>query len=135
MKQLARALQAFIKEQGLEPGVFPTASTLRAADRADLLNGITEHGGVFALKSATGMATTRGPGWPDIATAAEQLREVVDSISVSVGTGPECKLSMPTMAQLRSAGRSDLVYAVQKFGYAEIAGAAGLVAPRGHGRR
>ena len=41
---------------------------------------------------------------------------------------------MPTMQQLRDIDRRDLVYAVQKFGYQELAIAAGLVASRGRGR-
>ena len=131
MKQLVRALQAFIREQGLQPNVFPSASMLRAADRLDLLNSINEHGGLFALQPKIGMATTRGPGWPDITTAAQQLQKVAKTLQGDLSA--ELGGQMPTMAQLRDAGRKDLVYAVQKFGYAEIADAAGLL-PRHTGR-
>lgn len=83
-----------------------------------------------------GLATTRGPGWPDSATAGEELQKVAKmigsdrSIEASIGSVAH----MPTMAQLRSAGRKDLVYAVQKFGYYEMAQAARLEVPRRRGR-
>ena len=125
IRELAKALQAFISEQELEPHVFPSASILRAADRLDLQKGIEEHGGLFALQPKIRLATTRGPGWPDVATAAKELRNVAVKIGSRMSDSAE--LRMPTMQQLRDAGRKDLVYAAQKFGYNEIATAARLV--------
>ena len=161
VRQLARALQAFMKEHELDPQILPCASMLRAADRTDLLNGINHHGGLFVLGPKLGMTTTRGPGWPDITAAAQALHAAAqqlgstDSITVngssssntvngrsdgnavigrSMRQGSGQDLQMPTMQQLRDVGRRDLVYAVQKFGYQEIADAAGLAGSRGRGR-
>ena len=80
---------------------------------------------MYALQHQIGLATTRGPGWPDIATASKELQNA--AVKIGSRTSDSAELCMPTMQQLRDAGRKDLVYAVQKFGYDEMATAARLV--------
>jgi len=61
--QLADELKAFNREEGLPIDFIPTANTLRAAERHDLLTGIRQYGGALTLAPQIGMKTQRGSGF------------------------------------------------------------------------
>lgn len=123
--QVAKAVHGFNREQGLPRDLIPSGSMLRAADRHDLLSEIQRHGGALSLATRLGMRTQRGSGYACTALAALALLHFAESCNAQSDVPREC-WHMPTQRQLKQAGRLDLLSAINKFGQADLAQAAGL---------
>lgn len=90
--------------------LMPSVHELTAAGRADLLRAIREHGGVLAVAEKLGVRVRRGAGW-DEATLLQELRTVGAQGNIAVKSFP-----LPSRDQLLTAGRGDLVSAIDKLG-------------------
>ncbi len=123
--QLAEELQAFNREEGLPIDVIPTANALRGAERHDLLAGIRQYGGALTLAPHIGMKTQRGSGFHSPVSVAKELLNFVKHLHKDSGDTRQSWL-MPSVYQLRQAGRHDLAAGVYKFGLGQVAQAAAL---------
>jgi hypothetical protein len=123
--QLADELKAFNREEGLPIDFIPTANTLRAAERHDLLTGIRQYGGALTLAPQIGMKTQRGSGFHSTVSVAKELMKFVQHLHRNSGDTRQSWL-MPSVHQLRQAGRHDLAAGVYKFGLGQVAQAADL---------
>ena len=123
--QLAEQLLAFNREEGLPIDFIPTANALRGADRHDLLAGIRQYGGALTLAPHIGMKTQRGSGFQSIVSVAKELLKFVKHLHKDSGDTRQSWL-MPSVYQLRQAGRHDLAAGVYKFGVGQVAQAAAL---------
>jgi hypothetical protein len=104
---------------------LPTQQQLRSAGRADLLGAIRQHGGSLAVARRLGWAVRHGR-LPSEATLLAQLlrfareREGGEVWRRGVGRGRSgvhtALLAMPTLRELREAGRADLAGAVVRLG-------------------
>ena len=123
--QLAEELQAFNREDGLPIDFIPTANALRGAERHDLLAGIRQYGGALTLAPQIGMKTQRGSGFHSTVSVAKELLKFVKHLHKDSGDTRQSWL-MPSVYQLRQAGRHDLAAGVYKFGLGQVAQAAAL---------
>ena len=123
--QLAEELQAFNREEGLPIDFVPTANALRGAERHDLLAGIRQYGGALTLAPQVGMNTQRGSGFHSTVSVAKELLKFVKHLHKNSGDSRQSWL-MPSVYQLRQAGRHDLAAGVYKFGLGQVADAAAL---------
>ncbi len=123
--QLAKELQAFNREEGLPIVFIPTANALRGAERHDLLAGIRQYGGALTLALQIGMKTQRGSGFPSTVSVAKELLKFVKHLHKDSGDTRQSWL-MPSVYQLRKAGRHDLAAGIYKFGLGQVALAADL---------
>lgn len=102
-------LLAFIQEQGTS-GVMPTIKALEDAGRSNLVFAIHKHGKVATVRERLGLRTSpkhSGP-WDDFSRVEHELYTFMDTQGI-VGV-------MPTREQLKQAGRSDLVAAIDTYG-------------------
>jgi len=123
--QLAEELRAFNREEGLPIDFIPTANALRGAERHDLLAGIRQLGGALTLAPQIGMKTQRGSGFYSTVSVAKELLKFVKQLHKDSGDTRQSWL-MPSVYQLRQAGRHDLAAGVYKFGLGQVAQAAAL---------
>ncbi|DBB18340.1 TPA: hypothetical protein ACH3X3_003289 [Trebouxia sp. C0006] len=124
--QLAEELRAFNREEGLPIDFIPTANALRGAERHDLLAGIRQLGGALTLAPQIGMKTQRGSGFYSTVSVAKELLMFVKQLHKDSGDTGQSWL-MPSVYQLRQAGRHDLAAGVYKFGLGQVAQAAALM--------
>lgn len=106
---LEQELLAFIQEHGKQ-GVMPTNQEFYAAKRSDLSFAIYKHGGVAAVKERLGLRTPpKRPGpWDDFSRVEQKLYTFINTQGIA-GV-------MPTREQLKQAGRSDLIAAIDTHG-------------------
>lgn len=103
-----RELLAFVASEGV-PGSMPTATELRRAGHGSLAIAIHKHCGDFqeAARLLSLSATRKPRGyWKDFENVK---RELLAFIAEEGGTG-----RMPTMTELRAAGRGSLVSAIHE---------------------
>ena len=122
--QLAEELQAFNREEGLLIDFIPTANALRGAERHDLLAGIRQYGGALSLAPQIGMKTQRGSGFGSTVSVTKELLKLVKHLHKP--SDIRQSWLMPSVYQLRQAGRHDLAAGVYKFGLGQVAQAAAL---------
>lgn len=106
---LEQELLAFIQEHGKQ-GVMPTNQEFYAAKRSDLSFAIRKHGGVAVVRERLGLSTPpKRPGpWDDFSRVEQELYTFIDAQGIA-GV-------MPTREQLKQAGRSDLIAAIDTHG-------------------
>lgn len=91
---------------------MPTARQLRASGRRDLDNAISKHGGYSRLAAELGLQSSKKAVgyWDDFSNLAKELRNFLRETDDGVeGT-------MPTLKELRSAQRSDIVEGIKRHG-------------------
>lgn len=115
-KHFEAELRAFANEKC--NGVMPSQSQFRSFKRCDLLNAVRHHGGVHSIARRAGLpvASTRRPRghWIDRTVLHGELLA-----HTAVNGHPGL---MPRYEELMEAGRSDLCYAIRKFGgYSTVA--------------
>ncbi|KAL0026776.1 hypothetical protein WJX77_000943 [Trebouxia sp. C0004] len=123
--QLAEEVQVFNREEGLPIDFIPTANVLRGAERHDLLTGIRQYGGALTLAPQIGMKTQRGSGFHSTVSVATELLKFVKNLPKDKGDTRQSWV-MPSIYQLRHAGRHDLAAGIYKFGLGQVAQAANL---------
>ncbi len=102
-------LLTFTKENGT-PGVMPTRQKLQQAGRSSLGKAISQHGGFSKIAKQLGLKLTYTAKprsyWNDFSNFSHELFAFIE------GYGNPG--AMPTIDELRNAGRSDIANAVQK---------------------
>lgn len=118
--KVERELLEFINKFG-SFGVMPTQEQLQKAGRSDLCHAINKHGGWLTLAKCLGLTyTKKQQGYWDEFTNLKS--ELLDFIKEQGTQGV-----MPTAAELRKAGRNDIINALQKHrGHQSIAELLGL---------
>mmetsp|Transcript_6332 Transcript_6332/g.17938 ORF Transcript_6332/g.17938 Transcript_6332/m.17938 type:complete len:385 (+) Transcript_6332:945-2099(+) len=114
-----------------EPQVLmPTMQTLRDMGLNDLERAIQFHGGFPRVASRMGLPQRHRPKgyWRDIRNIQKELMDFVKQQQMAPhGESPEMDmLYMPTLEELRRAGRHDLRYALQLHGSTKVATVLGL---------
>lgn len=107
---------------------MPTALELRSADRRDLIAAINKAGGFKGVASELGLITVRkaykrAGFWDDPKHLYEEVRKFI-----AARDGPaDAPTRMPTLAELRAAGRTDLETGIRKNGgFRRVAAAIGI---------
>jgi hypothetical protein len=116
-------------ENGLSPEDedMPTAVDLKNAQRHDLLNAISKAGGFKAVAQQVGLKSVRKRRkavgyWEDV----EHVKQEVLSFVAENRIGGE-ETRMPTLAELRTAGRVDLEQGIRKHGgFRKVAAVIGI---------
>lgn len=114
ISNLRKELEDFRVSNGLPAGEMPTARQLRASNRRDLDNAITNAGGYRAVRRMLGLASdsARKPRgyWNDFDNVARELRDFVkDNPCFS-------EERMPSQSELRVCKRADLQQAIDLHG-------------------
>ena len=106
-----RELNAFIDAHGT-PGVMPAREELLRVGRGDLSSALSKHDGSISVATRLGLAlpfTAKPHGyWDDFSHVEQELHSFIDTY----GT-PEV---MPTLNDLKKAGRMDLIGGIQRHG-------------------
>ena len=106
---LKQELLTFIQEHGIQ-GVMPTNQEFQAAKRSDLPFAIAKHGGITTVRQRLELrlpAKRPGP-WDDFSRVKQELHTFIDAQGIAG--------IMPTREQLKQAGRSDLIAAIDTHG-------------------
>lgn len=112
---ITQHIVSFVNDYG-EQGVFPTGSELRLHDHADLDVAITRHGGAYKFAVLLNLEVTKGRkqgAWEEPGTLD---REVHAFIKLFKKAG-----QMPTQADFKRHGRSDLNNALFRYGGGHVA--------------
>ncbi|MDE3090145.1 MAG: hypothetical protein KGJ80_12250, partial [Chloroflexota bacterium] len=104
-----RELRAFVAAHNKD-GTMPTSKELTDAGYRSLVHAINKHGGFWIVSDKLGLKPTNRPAgyWDDFANLERELRTFISDHGM--------KGSMPTAAELNTAGRSDLTSAMGKYG-------------------
>ncbi len=121
LSTLQREVKEFVLQYGV-PGVMPTQAVLREKKRADLLNAIARHGGMYAVATSMSYSCRRAykkrKFWKEFESFKKKLLEYA---------AVHCPGRMPTAAELGANGASGLANAVAMHGgYPEVARRCGL---------
>lgn len=128
-------LREFMKEAGMEH--LPTQRELRAAGASSLASAVDSHGGlaVFSARLKVTMSSRRPNGyWEEFKNLERALRAYLKPIQAKGNSAEPQKLMMPTVQELRAAGRADLIRALRIHGgSAAVARRLGVAFNRGEG--
>lgn len=140
VKDLESEILEFMHDHNLS--LFPRPAQLMAENRDDLLVAVREEGGVVAVAKKMGLRAQRnGKGrWKNVEEAAEAMKaymmenllEIYPESAKDRGEAIWAEalerglLRLPKQADILEDGRSDLRYALQKFGQEAIADRLGI---------
>lgn len=130
MENIRAELLAHLESSGAPAGAarMPTAPELRAATRQDLISAINKAGGFKRVAAELGFVSARqafkpAGFWNDPENVHAEVRKFIAERK----DPPGMPQRMPTLAELRAAGRSDLETAVRKNGgFRRVAAAIGI---------
>lgn len=109
---------------GLAPGLMPTLKQMRDRRRSDLVGAIAQHGGVAAVAEKLNLRriVEHKPKkyWSDWTVVESEIRKFVeqqeDMEEENTGSTRRGQLSrMPSLRELRDAGRADLAEGIAKY--------------------